>query len=246
MSDITTSSWSAAGRPARRRRRSRRPRTLGAAARPGRTDQALRRRDPAAPDPRIRDPEPTARRPGAAAPHGRALGQPVDMPIEGGFVGMVDRDDFDEWLRERAADGRDAAGGVRAHQPRRGRHGSSTCPRPTPPGRWSRAVGDRRRRRQLGGRRQCVPGADRVRYVFAYHEIVRAPARGDAIALRHLLSGALSPDFYAWVFPHGDTTSVGTGTAEKGFRCARPSAGCARRRGSTAPRPSGAKARRSR
>ena len=27
----------------------------------------------------------------------------VDMPIDGGFVGMVDRDVFDEWLRERAA-----------------------------------------------------------------------------------------------------------------------------------------------
>ena len=27
----------------------------------------------------------------------------VDMPIEGGFVGMVDREVFDEWLRERAA-----------------------------------------------------------------------------------------------------------------------------------------------
>ncbi len=27
----------------------------------------------------------------------------VDMPIEGGFVGMVDRDTFDEWLRNRAA-----------------------------------------------------------------------------------------------------------------------------------------------
>ena len=27
----------------------------------------------------------------------------VDMPIENGFVGMVDRDVFDEWLRERAA-----------------------------------------------------------------------------------------------------------------------------------------------
>ena len=26
----------------------------------------------------------------------------VDMPIEGGFVGMVDRSDFDEWLRQRA------------------------------------------------------------------------------------------------------------------------------------------------
>src|SRR6187200_944636 len=27
----------------------------------------------------------------------------VDMPINGGFVGMVDRDVFDEWLRQRAA-----------------------------------------------------------------------------------------------------------------------------------------------
>jgi geranylgeranyl reductase len=28
----------------------------------------------------------------------------VQMPIDGGFVGMVDRDVFDEWLRERATD----------------------------------------------------------------------------------------------------------------------------------------------
>src|SRR5512145_1984565 len=27
----------------------------------------------------------------------------VDMPIDGGYVGMVDREQFDEWLRERAA-----------------------------------------------------------------------------------------------------------------------------------------------
>ena len=26
----------------------------------------------------------------------------VDIPIENGFVGMVDRDKFDEWLRDRA------------------------------------------------------------------------------------------------------------------------------------------------
>ncbi len=29
--------------------------------------------------------------------------------------------------------------------------------------------------------------------------------------------GKLSPDFYGWVFPHGDTASVGTGSAHKGF-----------------------------
>ena len=28
--------------------------------------------------------------------------QKVDMPIEGTFVGMVDRDEFDPWLRLRA------------------------------------------------------------------------------------------------------------------------------------------------
>ena len=33
----------------------------------------------------------------------------ADMPIEGGYVGMVDRETFDEWLRERAA----GAGAVR-------------------------------------------------------------------------------------------------------------------------------------
>jgi geranylgeranyl reductase len=33
----------------------------------------------------------------------------VDIPIDGGFVGMVDRGPFDEWLRERAA----RAGAVR-------------------------------------------------------------------------------------------------------------------------------------
>jgi geranylgeranyl reductase len=29
--------------------------------------------------------------------------------------------------------------------------------------------------------------------------------------------GQLSPDFYAWIFPHGDTASVGVGSAHKGF-----------------------------
>jgi geranylgeranyl reductase len=29
--------------------------------------------------------------------------------------------------------------------------------------------------------------------------------------------GELSPDFYGWVFPHGDTLSIGTGSADKGF-----------------------------
>ncbi len=34
----------------------------------------------------------------------------VDMPIDGGFVGMVDREVFDEWLRDRARKRKGAAG----------------------------------------------------------------------------------------------------------------------------------------
>src|SRR5262249_9941056 len=65
---------------------------------------------------------------------------------------------------------------------------------------------------------QCIKGADRVPYVFAYHEIVRSPADGfDATRCDVYYQGRLSPDFYGWVFPHGATTSVGSGSARKGF-----------------------------
>ena len=60
-----------------------------------------------------------------------------------------------------------------------------------------------------------------MRYVFAYHEIIRSPRQPhpgfDAQRCDVVYRGALSPDFYSWVFPHGDTTSVGTGSAHKGF-----------------------------
>ncbi len=70
--------------------------------------------------------------------------------------------------------------------------------------------------------RQAIPGARKMRYVFAYHEIVRSPQSpvGDAFDGRRcdvFYQGHLSPDFYSWVFPHGDTTSIGTGSAQKGF-----------------------------
>jgi len=152
----------------------------------------------------------------------------VDMPIEHGFVGMVDRDVFDEWLRERAAasgavrrDGaferltRDADGTAVVH------YRPAGAPRGSSP--------ERVRARTLIGTdgansavaRQCVPGGDRIPYVAAYHEIVRSP-RGadtdfDGARCDVYYQGALSPDFYAWVFPHGETTSVGVGSAHKGF-----------------------------
>ncbi len=149
----------------------------------------------------------------------------VDMPIdEGGFVGMVDRDSFDEWLRERAeAEGAvrrtgiferisRADGGPVVHYRERNADGETqdACAR-------ARIV--------VGAdgalsavARQSVRGAERIPYVFAYHEIVRSPAEGfDGRRCDVYYQGALSPDFYAWVFPHGDTASVGTGTARKGF-----------------------------
>ena len=32
-----------------------------------------------------------------------------------------------------------------------------------------------------------------------------------------ITAASLSPDFYSWIFPHGDTASIGTGSAHKGF-----------------------------
>jgi geranylgeranyl reductase len=146
----------------------------------------------------------------------------VDMPIDGGYVGMVDRAVFDEFLRDRA----EASGAVR----RRGtfervsRDANGTAVH------YRTAHGDGSVRARL------VIGADGAlsqvarqevdakgpAYVFAYHEVVRAPAprandsyeptRCDVV-----YDGVTSPDFYGWVFPHGNTVSVGSGSARKGF-----------------------------
>jgi geranylgeranyl reductase len=151
----------------------------------------------------------------------------VDMPIDGGFVGMVDRDVFDEWLRERAAEAgakrrtglfkrfrRDAGGATIVYYEERASDGTVK----------ETAV---RCRALIGAdgalsavARQCLPGADRLPYVFAYHEIVRSPrpkSGFDGTRCDVYYRGTVSPDFYGWVFPHGDTVSVGTGSAHKGF-----------------------------
>jgi geranylgeranyl reductase len=58
-------------------------------------------------------------------------------------------------------------------------------------------------------------------YVYAYHELIESPAPGragfDGARCDVYYQGAVSPDFYGWVFPHGDQTSVGVGSARKGF-----------------------------
>jgi geranylgeranyl diphosphate/geranylgeranyl-bacteriochlorophyllide a reductase len=151
----------------------------------------------------------------------------VDMPIDGGFVGMVDRDVFDEWLRDRAVRAgakrrtglfkrfeHDQTGKTIVHYEERAPDGTVTA----------KAV---RTRALIGAdgalsavARQCLPGADRLPYVFAYHEIVRSPpveSSFDGTRCDVYYRGTVSPDFYGWVFPHGDTVSVGTGSACKGF-----------------------------
>lgn len=156
------------------------------------------------------------------APSNRA----VDMPVgEIGYVGMVDRDHFDEWLRERAAKaGAERRVGTYERIERDGNPGAVVC--------YQEARGDevRKVRTRLvigadgarsGVARENIPGAERNPCVFAYHEVVRSPQSTeqgfDASRCDVLYQGKLSPDFYAWVFPHGETSSIGVGSANKGF-----------------------------
>ncbi len=159
----------------------------------------------------------------------------VDMPIDGGYVGMVDREEFDEWLRVRAANqgarretgsfvrlDRDSDGTALVYF-RRGRDRKNLeCIRART------VIGADGARSEVA--RQTIPGAEDIPFVAAYHEIVRSPANSrstpasagaafefDKNRCDIYYEGRLSPDFYAWVFPHGETTSIGVGSACKGF-----------------------------
>jgi geranylgeranyl reductase len=149
----------------------------------------------------------------------------VDMDI-GGFVGMVDRGDFDPWLRQRAASAgatritgvfeslqRDSAGALSLTF----REGDKRGPRQTLRVRaivGADGAASRVREQALGDR-------EKMAKVFAYHEIVRSPAGPtrdfDPVRCDVYYQGEVSPDFYGWVFPHGGCTSVGAGSAVKGF-----------------------------
>ncbi|CCG06677.1 geranylgeranyl diphosphate reductase [Pararhodospirillum photometricum] len=153
------------------------------------------------------------------APSGRV----VLMPIGEGYVGMVDRQTFDPWLRERAATAgaRRVAGTFRALE--REDDGTAVVVY-----RAKDAAEDAPEQRL---RTRAVIGADgalslvaraalpdeTLPTVAAYHEIVRTPAGFDASVCDVWYQGRISPDFYGWVFPHGDTISVGVGTEVKGF-----------------------------
>jgi geranylgeranyl reductase len=144
----------------------------------------------------------------------------VDMPIEGGYVGMVDRAEFDEFLRGRAAEAgaerfrgtyqsltREADGSVVVHYLPKGETQEETL-------RTKLVIGADGALSQVG--RQEIKGAERTPMVFAYHEIIGTPNESpDRCEIYY--RGTLSPDFYAWVFPHGETMSVGVGSAHKGF-----------------------------
>ncbi len=144
------------------------------------------------------------------------------MPIEGGYVGMVDREHFDEWLRERAASAGAERRTGRFERVGRDPDGVAVVHYAGPDGapcqvRARAIIGADGAKSQVA--KQCVPGWERIKYVFAYHEIIRAPKdpAHDGGRCDVYYQGHLSPDFYAWVFPHGDTISVGTGSANKGF-----------------------------
>ncbi|MFN3577694.1 MAG: geranylgeranyl diphosphate reductase [Tabrizicola sp.] len=150
------------------------------------------------------------------SPTGRA----VDIHIQGGYVGMVDREDFDEFLRDRARMvGADRLTGtfLRIERDAAGTHVV-----------WrEKATGQEQRSltrvvigadgAKSGVARAEVPGGDRIPYVIAYHEIIKAPAANafyDPVRCDVVYDGQISPDFYGWVFPHGDKASVGMGTED--------------------------------
>lgn len=147
----------------------------------------------------------------------------VDIPIENGYVGMVDREHFDEFLRVRAKD----AG---AH-----RYTGTFLRIEREDGKTKLVYRDKVSRNELeletkliigadGARsdvaRAEVPGGDTIPYVIAYHEIIEAPeapSSYDPTRCDVIYDGKVSPDFYGWVFPHGKSASVGMGTGIDGI-----------------------------
>ncbi|MEY4698490.1 MAG: hypothetical protein RIT14_2918 [Pseudomonadota bacterium] len=149
-------------------------------------------------------------------------GRMVDIPIENGYVGMVDREHFDEYLRDRAGKaGAERLTGtfVRMERDKAGTHVV-----------WrEKATGEEKRSTTKlvigadGARsvvaRAEVPGGDTIPYVIAYHEIIKAPEPSpdyDPDRCDVIYDGRISPDFYGWVFPHGGQASVGMGTGLDG------------------------------
>lgn len=153
-------------------------------------------------------------------------GKGVDMPIENGYVALVDRKDFDPYLRARAAEA--GATVVEGTFESLSQDGEAVRLSYRTAGRGKRSEGAQqetaRARYVIGAdgansavAQARVPGAHRGHFVAAYHEIIETPPGVDGSRCDIYYRHDLSPDFYSWVFPHGDSLSIGTGTAEKGF-----------------------------
>ncbi|MFK7869387.1 MAG: geranylgeranyl diphosphate reductase [Roseobacter sp.] len=145
-------------------------------------------------------------------------GRTVDIPIENGYVGMVDRKDFDPFLRARAAEaGAEYFTGtfVRIERPNGTpvviyRDKATQEERELP---CKLVIGADGAKSRVGLAE--VKDADKIPLVFAYHEIIKAPPKSehyDPMRCDVIYDGAISPDFYGWVFPHGNSASVGMGT----------------------------------
>jgi geranylgeranyl reductase len=152
--------------------------------------------------------------------------QTVDMPVEGTFVGMVNRDEFDPWLRERAQrNGADVRTGVFKRAEYRDDDNLELTYERKGDGAGPVTVSTRFLIGADGARskvaKQRIACADKLKWVFAYHEIIDAPARTSehyhAERCDVWYQGDLSPDFYAWVFPHGKHASIGVGSENKQF-----------------------------
>ena len=146
----------------------------------------------------------------------------VDIPIENGYVGMVDREHFDEFLRVRAKE----AGAHRYtgtfQRIERNADKTYVVFRDKISGNEQRLackiiIGADGARSNVA--KAEVPGGDKIPYVIAYHEIIEAPGTTGTYDPKRcdvIYDGEISPDFYGWVFPHGKSASVGMGTGIDG------------------------------
>ena len=157
------------------------------------------------------------------APSGKTVDMHIGDTRPDGYVGMVDREEFDEWLRERAS----VNGAARVT-------GTMRSLERLESGRWSIKLDHGKQRSTVLAR--AVIGADgansavrravfppnmKPRYVTAYHEIIESPTEAsdafDPARCDVYYQGRISPDFYGWIFPHGKRTSVGCGSMKKGY-----------------------------
>ncbi len=154
----------------------------------------------------------------------------VDMPIDGTYVGMVDRDEFDPWLRARAVtsgahleigvfksltyldEDRVQVSFVTKGEEFFMQKATARC-----------VLGADGARSRVA--KTAIPRFADVPWVLAYHEIIKAPDCNtdyyDSNRCDVWYQGKLSPDFYAWIFPHGQYASVGVGSAQQEFSAKR-------------------------